>query len=541
MTGPSLELNDLSPGWMGNEAQLEFYGQELRSEVRPPRLLACQMRDRLVRSWRSMLESRPLEALELADSVASQLHELEPTAATRYRTQVQLIRGFGKALSDDPAGLLLELSGDASNPHRSHLSRVLLRFGYWRLSRWSELYALPLADPTTSPCDAFACVLDLSVLAAAALERMQLITASRLATDAMNVAEDAGLSSSIAAASAAAVLASVRYEFGHLDQAEQLILSRLPIIRAQGMPDVIIRAYSLLSRIAHNRGQCAHAAVVLNEGQSFGERTSCTRIVLAMMAERVRMLVALSDVSRARQEVSDMLRYAQAHPAALHVRDEVASMCALAHLRVLIAEGCLADAVGSLRTLRGAATTAQLRYTAYRLTLELAGTLSEGGDSDQACRLLVRALKRGEQAGLLQCWIDAGRPCNALLERVSQRSPHATSPQLSTLDAYLRTIFAHQTTHKSAHQRSGRHIVRASERLSAQERAVLALVANGQSNKLAAKTLKIAPETIKSHLKRVFVKLGAKTRAEAVSRASDLGQLTGVVAPVAAKREHLYL
>jgi DNA-binding CsgD family transcriptional regulator len=536
MIGTSLDLDGLSPAWMGNEAR----GQEYLEAVRHPRFLARQMRAQLARSWRWMLEPRQREALELADSVASQLHELEPQAQTRYRTQVQLIRGFGKALSDDPVGLLLEMSGAPNDPGRSQLTRVLLRFGYWRLSRWSELYALPVASPTTSPCDAFACVLDLAVFAAAALERLQLITASRFATDAMSLADAAGLGNSIAAASAAAVLASVRYELGYLDHAEQLVLSRLPIIRAQGTPDVIIRAYSLLSRIAEHRGQKEHSAVVLNEGQSLGERMSCARIAISMMAERVHKLVAQDEISRARQEVSRMKRYAQAHPAAPHVRDEVSSLCTLAHLQVVMAEGRRVDAVGSLRILLGDATTAQRRYAAFRLTLELAGTLGESGKEDLGCCLLVRALTRGERVGLLQCWIDAGRSCSALLERVAQRSSDAESPQFSALNAYLRTILAHQVTSTAAHQRSGRHSIRSSESLSARERAVLVLVAKGQSNKRAAQSLKVTPETIKSHLKRVFVKLGAKTRAEAVSRAVDLGQLIGVVIPVAAKREYLY-
>jgi len=61
--------------------------------------------------------------------------------------------------------------------------------------------------------------------------------------------------------------------------------------------------------------------------------------------------------------------------------------------------------------------------------------------------------------------------------------------------------------------------------LSARESTVLALIAKGQSNKRIAQTLGIAPETVKSHLKRAFLKLESKTRAEAVARASALGFL----------------
>lgn len=66
---------------------------------------------------------------------------------------------------------------------------------------------------------------------------------------------------------------------------------------------------------------------------------------------------------------------------------------------------------------------------------------------------------------------------------------------------------------------------RLTERLSARECAVLALIAQGQSNKCVARTLSITPETVKSHVKRAFEKLGARTRAEAVARATELGAL----------------
>jgi DNA-binding CsgD family transcriptional regulator len=537
MTVTSRDAGDPSPAWSDSDAPVESYGTGFHDNVRQPPFFARQLRDQLVYSWRCMLESRTLESLELADSVAARLHELEPAAAERYRTQIHLIRAFGKALSDDPAELLLELSGAVIDPGYSHLTRVLRRFAYWRLSRWSELYSLPVAGPAPTSCDTLAWIFDLVILAAAALERLQLITASRFAADAMSMADAAGLGTSIAAASAAAILASVRYELGYLDHAEQLVLSRLPVIREQGTPDVIIRVHVLLSRIAQHRGHYECAALVLNDGQSVGERKSCTRVVLTMMAERVRLLLASNEIPHARQEVSAMRHYALTHHAAPFVQDEIALLCTLAHVQVMMAEGQSPDAVAALRTMLDVTTPDQGRYMVFRLTLELAGALSACGEEDLGSRMLVRTLKIGERAGLLQCWIDASRACSSLLEHMAQRLPHVSSPQLVALEAYLRTILAHQSTSKSALQRTHRHAVSVSARLSARERAVLALISKGQSNKRAAQTLRVTPETIKSHLKRVFLKLGAKTRAEAVSRAADMGQLIGVLVPVAAKRE----
>ena len=66
---------------------------------------------------------------------------------------------------------------------------------------------------------------------------------------------------------------------------------------------------------------------------------------------------------------------------------------------------------------------------------------------------------------------------------------------------------------------------RVSDPLTARERDVLAKISQGLSNKRIARALEISPETVKSHVKHIFLKLTVGTRAEAVSRAGLLGLL----------------
>jgi LuxR family transcriptional regulator, maltose regulon positive regulatory protein len=76
---------------------------------------------------------------------------------------------------------------------------------------------------------------------------------------------------------------------------------------------------------------------------------------------------------------------------------------------------------------------------------------------------------------------------------------------------------------------------RASDPLTVRERDVLAMISQGLSNKRVARALEISPETVKSHVKHIFLKLTVGTRAEAVSRAGLLGLLPyGVYASRAA-------
>ena len=66
---------------------------------------------------------------------------------------------------------------------------------------------------------------------------------------------------------------------------------------------------------------------------------------------------------------------------------------------------------------------------------------------------------------------------------------------------------------------------RISDVLTQRERDILGRISQGMPNKQIARVLQISPETVKSHIKRIFLKLAVSTRAEAVSQATSLGLL----------------
>ncbi len=72
---------------------------------------------------------------------------------------------------------------------------------------------------------------------------------------------------------------------------------------------------------------------------------------------------------------------------------------------------------------------------------------------------------------------------------------------------------------------SERPAVRERQVLTNREGSIITFIAEGRSNKEIARELGVTPETIKSHVKRIFQKLSAETRAQAVVRAQYLGIL----------------
>jgi DNA-binding NarL/FixJ family response regulator len=67
---------------------------------------------------------------------------------------------------------------------------------------------------------------------------------------------------------------------------------------------------------------------------------------------------------------------------------------------------------------------------------------------------------------------------------------------------------------------------RTTDVLSSREREVLVLLAEGRTNRDIANALSVTLATVKSHLVRVYAKLEARNRNEAVARAVSLGLLT---------------
>jgi DNA-binding CsgD family transcriptional regulator len=69
------------------------------------------------------------------------------------------------------------------------------------------------------------------------------------------------------------------------------------------------------------------------------------------------------------------------------------------------------------------------------------------------------------------------------------------------------------------------------ELLSAREQNIINLIAQGQSNKEIARSLRISPETVKTYVRRIFAKLNVSKRPQAVALAQSLGIVKTPAAP----------
>jgi LuxR family maltose regulon positive regulatory protein len=202
--------------------------------------------------------------------------------------------------------------------------------------------------------------------------------------------------------------------------------------------------------------------------------------------------------------------------------DTVYSSHVLARAQVLVATGDAYRGAAILRELQAASCGKRNNYRALQLSVQLADALLGCGDQAEGRAMLVQALQIGARAGVFQTFVDAGGHVAELLS-----SLHSATPQDSRLPPELRPYIGSILADR-ARQRaptSPNRASRVTESLSPREHSVLRSMSSGLSNKRIAQELQIAPETVKSHVKGIFIKLAVQTRAHAVSTAGALGLL----------------
>ncbi len=146
--------------------------------------------------------------------------------------------------------------------------------------------------------------------------------------------------------------------------------------------------------------------------------------------------------------------------------------------------------------------------------------------------LVVRAWR-----SLIELRIDDALATVAQFEEEIARAEAPVAPRSREIAEVLRAVLLVLKSRDGAmvraalgvlenrHQSDGKSASRVTEALTPREHSVLCSMSCGLSNKRIAQELQIAPETVKSHVKGIFIKLAVQTRAHAVSTAGALGLL----------------
>ena len=522
--------SDRAIGWINNCAMALIKRGDLFTLLEwqrqfPDELMRGQSEVRLAIAWGMSLALRFDEALKLATDIESDIAAMHLPERNLLQ-ECQAIRSVAIALKDDSERALplaQDCVNSSSDPWTANVASNVVRFSHLKAGNLRQFHATPWIPYSVEEDrrNVFASVYRHCLNGLAEERQLRLAAADEHYREGLRIAEQDVGPTSIAAALPASLIARIKYEQGHLDEAEAWVIDRIPLISSGTMLDCVWSAYFVISRVAATRMNFERARTLLERAENQGVARDWGRLSAGVMAEQTRLFLNNGRLDEAAACVDRLEGLARKYPAPRPCAwSEIEWYHKLARAHLLGQQDRPEEAIAILQRLQSEAEAMQHRQFLICVAIRLSAVQLSAGKVAEAVGRFRRVLAASAAAGLYQSVLDEGSIISELL-RTTQESGSAKADLAPYVDRLVAGL--QRTGQDRSPSTSGARILSA---LSPRETDILTLIAEGLSNKEVARSLDVGPETVKSHLKSVFSKLGVERRAQAVSRAQTLGLVT---------------
>lgn len=303
-------------------------------------------------------------------------------------------------------------------------------------------------------------------------------------------------------------LARIYYNWNNLEMAEKYAVQSHQLARlCEQVTDRLISSELFLSRLKITQKDPVSADYFLTQAENHARQYDYKVRFPDIAAARAILCLHNNDADAAAQLVQHKDRWLVRAEILIAQGNPSAALAIIAPHRQIMEERNLAD---------------QLLVTVVQQALALHAL----DEKEQARQVLKESLTLAEPGGFIRLFVDAGEPMRLLLQDLTSWIDQHPEEQDQQLMAYVKKILAafvspsEVQVSKSVNQQSG--LV---EPLSPRELEVLRLISQGLSNQEIGKRLFLALDTVKGHNRRIFEKLQAKSRTEAIARARELDLL----------------
>ncbi len=322
-------------------------------------------------------------------------------------------------------------------------------------------------------------------------------------------------------------LSNLYREQNDLKTATQHLLTSQALGELAGLPQNPYRWCAAMARIREAQGDLDGALDLLEQAE---------RLYVANFSPNVRPIAARKiRVWVIQGRLDEALGWARAQ--GLSVENEISYLREFEHItlaRLFLAryqsdpaDRFLLEAAGLLERLRKAAEEGGRTGSLIEILQLQALAQQARGDTPAALKPLQRALALAEPEGYVRIFVDEGQAMAQLLFEAASQGIYSrqglstyTGKLLSALDAEKQK--GEDKSGPASDQPAKSVLV---EPLSQRELKILQLIAQGLSNREIGERLFLALDTIKGYNRKIFDKLQAQSRTEAVARARELGLL----------------
>ncbi len=310
-------------------------------------------------------------------------------------------------------------------------------------------------------------------------------------------------------------LARCHYERNEPEAAGALAARALPLLEQGGFPDAIINAFLVTIRVAATLGQVDKAASLIDRAEHIAFDRGWVPLKALCIVERARLrlppTIDAEAVVAIAEEEAAVIDPLSASGRAFALLSEARAYEAIAQgdrpRLTMVAERLL--------QLASNADDAELRASAtlFNILPQLSGRCDKMVELET-----VRFLNHAASVGFRRTIVD-------VLDVTGVRAVQNFCSEAYSSDCFLALLkLAEPSRHDPA--LDGTNVPAPGEAfsfLTEREIEILSALNAGESNKEIARTLQLAPETVKWHLKNIMRKLRATSRDEAVFNATTLG------------------
>lgn len=353
----------------------------------------------------------------------------------------------------------------------------------------------------------------LAMVAKAGVSRAQgqLGEAERLLREARARLPDPGLASALIDAA----LARSCYEHDAFETAADLAGGALPYLEASVFQDALIHAFLVAIRVAAGTGKGNAAASLIDRAELIAFARGWAPLKALCVVERARLRLPQAIDAEAVVAIGDE-EGAALDPLSAPAR----AFAILSEMRAYEAIGNgdrprLTEVAERLLRLASNGDDAELRATAtlFNILPQLSGRCDKMVELET-----VRFLNHAASSGFRRTIVD-------VLDVTGVRAVQNFCSEAYASDCFLALLKLAEPSRRNPALEDGHSAApgEAFSFLTEREIEILSALNAGESNKEIARTLHLAPETVKWHLKNIMRKLRAASREEAVANAATLG------------------
>lgn len=305
------------------------------------------------------------------------------------------------------------------------------------------------------------------------------------------------------------------YELNQADTALEVFRQYRKDIDTSLMLDFVVVAYLPMIRLHDARQEHAAAEALLDSLEEIGLTAGWERMIALCRWEMVRRHIMRGDIAGANAMAEGLEQTTANSPNAHLTFAEVIEDPELCRLRLLAHSGGDDTLRSQLQQAIDRARSHNRVPREIKLRLISAIDHHHRGGPEAALKVLKTALMLASEYGFIRTVLDEGPAVVSLLQTASREAwPFS-------LSSYIGSLLSHTEEHQLQSVSTAGQLP--TDELTNREMQMLVLLAKGEPNKTIARQLFVSENTVKFHLKNIYVKLGAKTRTQAITTAISLG------------------